>query len=387
MRRISELIRELCPEGVNRRPLSELTSLRAGDRIVKSMMRPESLFPVYGGGSEPTGRFSDHNFEDALTISRAGSAGSVNWIEGPFWATDVCFVASQLEGGPDLKFVYYLVKSQEFELKRRIYGGSMPKLDKRFLWNLPIPVPPISVQKEVVRILDTFTELEGELEGELEARTNQFRHYCDSAYRDDFQRVSYLSLGEVGTFAKGSGMSRSDLSVEGEPCIHYGDIHTRYGAWLSESLTRISSDRYPQLRKAKPGNLVIADTAEDVEGVATATAWMGDREVGVGGHILVFDHTLDPLYATFFFRSRYFQEQKVMLSKGVKVMDISAAALSKIRVPVPDMASQQRIGIWLRDLDSLVGDVNIGLPAEIAARRKQYEYYRDKLLSFERLAA
>jgi type I restriction enzyme S subunit len=140
-----------------------------------------------------------------------------------------------------------------------------------------------------------------------------------------------------------------------------------------------------KLPRANPGDLVIADTAEDLAGVAKATAWLGDSPISLGGHILVYKHHFDPAYISFFFQSSSFQAQKNMLAKGVKVKDISSTAIAKIKIPIHSLSRQKQISKGLSSLQVLLeGSVN-SLPAEIAARRQQYEYYRDKLLTFKEL--
>ena len=109
MDRIQTLLSSLCPNGVEFVPLCKCTHLVAGERITKAMMGDDFEYPVMGGGTIPTGKYSNYNFEQAVTISRAGSAGFVNWMENKFWATDVCFVSTQQSGGPLIKFVYYYV--------------------------------------------------------------------------------------------------------------------------------------------------------------------------------------------------------------------------------------------------------------------------------------
>ena len=176
--KIDNLVNELCPDGVEFKEFGEICNLQAGDRIIKSMMEDNFEYPVMGGGTSPTGQYNKYNFENAITISRAGSAGFVNWLPNKFWATDVCFVATQKDEKALIKYVYYFVKNESQNFKHHLYGGSMPKLDKAYLWKLPIPLPPIQIQKEIVKIFDAFTELEArELEAELEARKKQYKHY------------------------------------------------------------------------------------------------------------------------------------------------------------------------------------------------------------------
>jgi type I restriction enzyme S subunit len=175
-------IDELCPSGVPFKELHEVALLTAGDRVTKSQMSHIGQYAAYGAGTVPTGRYDAFNRENSMIISRAGAgAGFVNFIGEKFWATDVCFVGEQKAGGPDIRFVFYWLKSQELELMKKTYGGSMPKIDKRYLWTHPVPLPHLEVQREIVRILDNFTalesKLESKLESELEARRQQYEHY------------------------------------------------------------------------------------------------------------------------------------------------------------------------------------------------------------------
>lgn len=184
MSNIVEMINELCPHGVAYLPVCELTEMTAGDRITKDEMSDDMQYPAMGAGVVPTGWYSDWNREYCITISRAGAgAGTIGWQEGRFWATDVCFVAAQKENGPMIKYVFYAMKAKEKDLKTHIYGGSMPKIDKNYLWHLLIPVPPVEIQEEIVRILDEYEEKNSQLiaalNDELEARQKQYEYYRD----------------------------------------------------------------------------------------------------------------------------------------------------------------------------------------------------------------
>lgn len=225
---LESLLQQHCPNGVEFKELKEVCKLQAGDRIIKSMMNDKAKYPVMGGGTEPTGYYHDYNFNQAITIARAGSAGYVAWQEGKFWATDVCFVAilpiSHCEGAERpkqsiksaqvdchdfanaksrndkviLKFVFYVLKANEYELKKHLYGGSMPKLDKNYLWNFPIPLPPLEIQSKIVEILDAFTELQAELEAELEARLKQYHYYRNKLLSfEELQRRTDMLNGGV----------------------------------------------------------------------------------------------------------------------------------------------------------------------------------------------
>ncbi len=194
-------------------------------------------------------------------------------------------------------------------------------------------------------------------------------------------------MGEIGNFVRGSGIQKSDFIDSGAGCIHYGQIHTHYGTWADETKSFISPDFAARSRKAHSGDLVIATTSEDDDAVAKAVAWLGDDEVAVSTDAYIYRHTINPKYMSYFFQTELFQSQKKPYITGTKVRRISGNALAKIRIPVPSDEEQKRIVGILDKFDALVNDLSSGLPAEIKARRQQYEHYRDKLLSFAKLEA
>lgn len=190
--------------------------------------------------------------------------------------------------------------------------------------------------------------------------------------------VKYSPLGEVGEFIRGNGLSKSDLRESGTPAIHYGQIHTFYGVWADKTKSFAEPALAAKLRRAKPGDLVIATTSEDDGAVAKATAWIGDEEVAVSGDAYIYRHSLDPLYVAYFFQSELFQSQKTRHITGTKVRRLSGDSLSKILIPVPPLQIQVEIAQILDRFTRLAAE----LAAELATRREQYEFYRDSLLSF-----
>ena len=142
-----------------------------------------------------------------------------------------------------------------------------------------------------------------------------------------------------------------------------------------------------KLKKVNKGDLVIASTSEDIEGVCKAVAWLGDEEIVTGGHSTILKHNQNPKYIAYYFQTPMFFDQKRKFARGTKVIDVSAKDMAKIKIPLPSLDEQERIVSILDRFDALVNDISIGLPAELKARRKQYEYYRDKLLTFNEYAS
>jgi len=285
------------------------------------------------------------------------------------------------------------LKSHDFQNQvNKIKGiGSVPTFTQRDFANLLIPVPPLAIQNEIVNILDKFTKLEAELEAELEARRKQYEYYRNKllnfskfggGYSED---VKWCKLGDIGVFIRGNGLQKKDFAEQGVGCIHYGQIYTYYGIFTDKTKSYISPELAKKLKKAKYGDVVIAATSENVEDVCKAVAWLGEDDIAISGDAYIFRHSQDPKYIAYFFSSESFQDQKKPFVTGTKVMRVSDRAMSKILIPIPPMEEQQRIVAILDKFERLVNDISEGLPAEIAARRQQYEYYRNKLLTFKRI--
>src|SRR5690606_4206243 len=143
------------------------------------------------------------------------------------------------------------------------------------------------------------------------------------------------TLGELGAFIRGSGIQKSDFTESGAGCIHYGQIHTHYGTWATETKSYISHDYATRLRKAHTGDLVIATTSEDDDAVAKAVAWLGEEAVAVSTDAYIYRLAANPKYMSYFFQTEFFQSQKKPHITGTNVRRISGASLAKIQIPIP----------------------------------------------------
>ena len=150
-------------------------------------------------------------------------------------------------------------------------------------------------------------------------------------------------LGEVGTFIRGGNFSKKDFVENGFPCIHYGQIHMKFGIETFKHISSVPSEMVKIDRCAKKGDLVIAITSEDDEGSCKCTAWMGDYDVYVGGHIAIYRHTMYPKYVSYYFNSPCFQKDKLEFTHGFKVVEINPKDIAKISIPLPPLEEQKRI--------------------------------------------
>ena len=290
------------------------------------------------------------------------------------------------------KFLAYVLRSTQIRkmFLKKALGGTVKSVPMKVLSNIEIPLPPIEVQTEIVRILDKFTELEAELEAELDCRKRQYEYYRDKLLSFENvggQDVEWKKMSEIGTFIRGNGLQKKDFTEKGVGCIHYGQIYTRLSTFTDKTLTYCSEELARKLTPVHPGDLIIACTSENVEDVCKSVAWLGEEDIVTGGHACVFSHHENPKYIAYLFQTEFFFQQKKKYARGVKVIDIKVADLQKIKLPIPPLAEQERIVSILDRFESLTTSLTAGLPAEIAARRQQYEHYRDELLTFKRKSA
>lgn len=189
--------------------------------------------------------------------------------------------------------------------------------------------------------------------------------------------VEFKTLGEVGTFTRGSGLPKTDFADEGVPCIHYGQIYTHYRTSTTATRSFVSEEVAKRLKKATTGDLVVTTTSENVDDVCKAVAWLGEGEVAIGGHSCVYSHDLDPLFVAYYLQSRGFQAQKRKHVSGTKVKDIKISDLARVKIPVPPAAVQREIADILGKMEMLKSE----LEAELELRSRQLDFYRDDLLT------
>ena len=204
----------------------------------------------------------------------------------------------------------------------------------------------------------------------------------------DGVRVEWLPLGEIGELVRGNGLPKTDFTENGVPAIHYGQIYTYYGNETVQTLSFVSSETAKKLKKVNKGDVVITNTSENLEDVGKALLYLGEAQAVTGGHATIFKPGPKILgkYFVYCTQHSFFFDAKRKLAKGTKVIDVSATDMAKIKFPIPcpdnpkkSLEIQAEI---VRILDAMTAHT-AELTAELTARKKQYDYYRDKLLSFE----
>ena len=309
---------------------------------------------------------------------------------------DVLAVRVQNESRPflDSRFLYYFLSSNEFfsYCMQHAKGAKMPRGDKTAILAYPIPIPcpknpskSFEIQAELVRILDTFTELTAE----LTSRRKQYNFYRDQLFSFEGGEVEWRALSEIGEFFRGRRFTKADYAEDGISAIHYGEIYTRYGVWTADAISKVRHDMAESLRYAKPGDVVMAAVGETVEDVGKAVAWVGTENVAIHDDSYAFRHSMNPKYLSYAMQTAKFIDEKAKHVSRGKVNRLLVDGVAKVRVPVPypnnaekSLAEQARIVTILDKFNTLTSSLTEGLPREIELRQKQYEHYRNLLLNF-----
>lgn len=164
----------------------------------------------------------------------------------------------------------------------------------------------------------------------------------------------YKTFGEIGTFLRGKSIQKADFVEHGLPCIHYGQIHTKFGVSVDKHLSEIPEEVYNKSIIASPGDVVIAITSEDLEGSCKSTAWLGDYDVAVSSHAAVYKHNLNPKFIVYYLRSNSFYIEKEKYARGFKVMEIKPTDIERIPIPVPSKEIQSRVVSELDKINELI---------------------------------
>lgn len=389
MTELDKIIHQFCPDGVEYRCLKDCVNIMRGTRVVKSQLMETGEYPVFQNCLTPMGYYNKFNCnKNTVFVIVAGAAGEIGYSSTDFWAADDCFC---LICSPNLesRFLYHNLLSQQNFILSKVRRASIPRLARDVVENLSVPVPPLPVQREIVHILDNFTEitkkLTAELEAELSARKQQYEYYRNrlltfEVHGGGTSRAVQRTLGDIAKFvygytdkAKDTGDVRfiriTDINDDG--CLDPSDA--KYVDLTEESKKYL----------LKKGDLLLARTGATYG----KTLFFDSDEPAVYASFLikiVLDKTVirNRYYWHFSKSSLYREQAEKYVSKGGQ-QQFNANAVSRVKIPVPSLEVQDRIIGVLDNFDAICTDLNIGLPAEIEARQKQYEYYRDKLLSFE----
>lgn len=387
MSRNDDLIQEVCPDGVQYSRVDEVAVLKRGTAITKKSVVDGSV-PVIAGGRTPA-YFHNESNRAGETVAIAGSgayAGFVSYWSKPIYVSDA-FTVVPKDDRVNARYLYFWLQSQQELLHSFKSGGGVPHVYPRSVSGMRIPVPHLEVQLEIVRVLDKFTQLEAELEAELEARRAQYEHYRAQLLDEAGTGAASVQLGDLGRIVTGRTPKSSDASAWGVEVDFVTPSDIRNGMkTVTAPGRRLSDAGAASMAKVviPAGSLLVTCIGADMgKTVINANDCVTNQQIN---SIIP---TKDVVVEYFFHLLTAMRDRLRAQGEraGGTMPLINKTDFSKIEVPVPSLEVQKQVASKLDNFDALVNDISIGLPAELAARRKQYEHYRDRLLTFRELAS
>ena len=377
--------------------------------------RSSGIYPYYGA-SGIVDFVDDYIFDGEFLLVSEDGANLIARktpiafpINGRTWVNNHAHVL-KFESQIDQKFVSYYLN--HIDLSPYISGAAQPKLNKQNLNSILLPYPNEQIRKRIVQVLDNFdavcNDLNIGLPKEIELRQKQYEYFreklltftaegvypgqwtVDSEWgpSDLIRLLNWVfgpirvQLGAICDFTRGNGLQKKDFTEEGFPVIHYGQIYTRYGFSTKDTVSFTSQTVFDKLKKAQSNDIVMATTSENVEDVGKAVVWEGEEVIGVSGDSYIIQTSQNARYLNYFFKSVHFQSQKEKKVTGTKVIRINAKDMEKFVINIPSLEDQSHIVSVLDAFDTLTNSIAEGLPKEIELRQKQYEFFREQLLSF-----
>lgn len=379
MSKIDGLIKQYCPDGAEFKPIGELAQVGTGNSDKKeATLDGEYPFYVRSKNISRIGTFAFE--EEAIIIPGEGGVGDIfHYVNGKYALHQRAYRIHFTTPTVSTKFAYYFFAAnfKSFITKKAV-NATVSSIRKPMITDFKIAVPPLQVQNEIVNILDKFTELEVQLEAELEARQKQYEYYRNQLLTFDKDKERWTTLGEVANYSK-ARIVATNLNADNYVGVD-NILQNRQGKTTSSYVPTTGN-----LTQYDSGDVLLGNIRPYLKKI-----WHADKTGGTNGDVLVVkltDKSVMPRYLYQVLADDKFFEYEMKHAKGAKMPRGDKASIMKYPLPVPPVAEQNRIVSILDKFDALVNDISYGLPAEIAARRKQYEYYRNKLLTFAELKA
>ena len=409
MSKLEELIKEFCPNGVEYKPLWSLTAWDKRFNGIDRSMQKKVVSYKYYLSSEfneverkdgdilyiPTGITNEKRYtteelageylaEGEIVCIPWGGTPNVKYHKGKFVTGDNRIATSLDTNILDNKYLYYWMQSKIDLIASFYRGAGIQHPSMKSVLELQIPLPALPVQREIVRILDSFTLYSAELTAELTARRKQYEFYRDKLLKFDSGNIPRVKLKDIATeFYRGYGITREQVTKEGIPCVRYGEIYTTYNTWFDKCVSYTKVEDIASPKYFEYGDILFAITGESVEDIAKSAAYIGNEKCLAGGDIVVMKHKQNPKFLAYALSTFDARQQKSKGKIKSKVVHSNVPSIENIEIYLPPIDVQERIVKVLDNFDAICSDLGIGLPAEIEKRQKQYEYYREKLLTFD----
>ncbi len=353
-------------------------------KLKKECYQKEGLYPIIDQGQSDIVGYTDD--EESLLASDSyvlfgDHTRNVKYISGKFAQGADGLKILRCDCFLNPKYFYYTFSNSSIPTRGYSRHWSIAK-------EIEIPIPPLSEQNRIVDILDTFTESIENLKKQITERKKQYAYLIDEAFGGSLAEmkkkaevgiIRIETLSSHGTFTRGRRFVRTDIIDNGQPCIHYGDMYTYYGLCADKAKTHLPYDFPKKMRYAKKGDVVIVAAGENNEDIGVGLVWQGEEPAAVHDACFIYESDFEPMFLSYFLRSSIYHLQiKSNVVRG-KICSISSDGIGKALIPIYPIDKQKEIVENLYPYEKLF----VNLQAQLELRQKQYEYYRNMLLTFD----
>jgi type I restriction enzyme S subunit len=385
MSKIGELISRNIPDGIPFQKLGDVAVFQRGTTITKASTS-EGEIPVLAGGQSPAYFHSSSNRsgENVVVAGSGAYAGFVSFWQGPIWVSDA-FTINPKSTNLLPKYLFYFLKSKQGLIHALKQGGGVPHVYGKDVAKIGIQIPPIEIQLEIVSVLENFVQLEIEIEKELKARKQQYQYFRNKLLSFPQEGVDHFELHEIFDLRNGytPSKSNSEFWQGGEiPWFRLEDIREN-GRVLMQSLQNVPDAAIKGGRKKLfPANSILISTSATIgENALITVPHLANQRFTSMTIKREFEGVLDAKFAFYFsFLLADWCRKNTTVSSFASV---DMAGFRKFKFPIPPLVSQREI---VQALDSFV-ELVLSIENELSLRRKQSEYFRNRLVSFKELAA
>ena len=387
MNRIGEMIERLCPKGVKKVFVGDIIEYHTGGTLTRHQVKQEGLYPVMNGGTDYSGFYDSFNYdENVLTISHWGSSAShVHRHHKKFWANNACWIFTpKKQSNCSLGYLYYILKNKEnIMASKYCFGGATPNLNRQLFERIEIPLPPLTIQREIVSVLDSFTTLIDKMKQEVELRKKQMEYYREKLLSFD-EEIRKLSFGKDFTLKARigwQGLTKKEYLPDGEYKLITGTDFTTNNTIDFDHCVYVSKERYEQdpYIQIKEDDVLITK-----DGTLGKIAYISELPMPAtlnGGVFVVRGKTgeVTQRFLKHYLISNNFKNWIEQNHTAGSIMHLTQKLLEKFNIPVPSPSTQEDIVSTLDAFEQYISK----LERLITLREKQYAYYREKLLTFE----
>ncbi|QQW82263.1 restriction endonuclease subunit S [Helicobacter pylori] len=399
MHKIERLLQTLAPKGVEFRKLGEVCDFQKGKSITKKAITFGKV-PVISGGRQPAYYHNEANRSgETIAISSSGVyAGYVSYWDIPVFLAD-SFSVSPKQKNLIPKYLFHYLTTQQDAIHATKSTGGIPHVYSKDLQNFLIPIPPLEIQQEIVKILDAFTELNTELNTELKARKKQYQYYQNMLL--DFKGIHQSHKDakiSAKTYPKRLKTLLQTLAPKGVEFRKLGEVcesTNKKTLKISEVSEVKNKGMYPVINSGRDLYGYYHDFNNDGENITIASRgeYAGfinyfNEKFFAGGLCYPYKvkdtNELLTKFLYFYLKTNEIQIMENLVFRG-SIPALNKVDIETLTIPIPPLEIQQEIVKILDQFSILTTDLLAGIPAEIKARKKQYEYYREKLLTFKPL--